>query len=405
MKQRGRLLIVAFSTGLTLFLLIGAVLGQNKGSQEPYRPLAVLAEVLSRIQTDYVEDPSFPKVTEGALHGLLESLDPYNSYLSPAAYREYQKGSRGDATIGAVVFKRGGLTGIVTVIPGGPAERAGLSAGDIIESIDGLSTQDLSYAEVVSRLEGPAGSTAQISVWRQRSQDPQQFQLKREVVRPPEIEARVMESGIGYLKVLALPKGETQKIAGKIRDLRRSGASKLILDLRENAMGDMQEGVAAANLFIRRGLIGYLEGQQYPRQSFTAEDNKFLADEPLQVLVNESTGGAAELLAAAIIDNRRGGVVGARTFGMASIQKTIPLEDGSALILSVAKYYSPVGKKIQESGVTPTDVVLQDRNITALPGEDESEAEPQESAKPQEDLPLKRAIELLKAQEAAPQAA
>ncbi|MBI3934196.1 MAG: PDZ domain-containing protein [Acidobacteria bacterium] len=405
MRERGRILIVTLSTCLTLLLLIGALLGQEKRSQEPYQPLAVLSEVLSRIQTDYVEDPSFSKVTEGALHGLLESLDPYSSYLSPAEYKEYQKGSRGNASIGAVVFKRGGLAGIVATLPGGPAQKAGLSAGDIIESIDGISTQDLSYAGVASRLEGPAGSTVRITVVRERAQDPQPFELKREVGRPLEIEARIVEPGIGYLKLVALPKGEAQKIAEKIKNLRRLGAKKLILDFRDNAMGDLPEGVATANLFLRRGLIGYVEGQQYPRQSFTAEESKFVSEEPLEILVNESTGGAAEIAAAAILENHRGDVVGARTFGMGSIQKTIPLDDGSALILSVAKYYSPVGKQIQESGVTPTVVVLQDRDVASLQGEEEGGEEAPVPTEPQEDLPLKRAIELLKEQEATPQAA
>jgi carboxyl-terminal processing protease len=404
MKDRGRVLIVIGSTCLTLMVLIGAVLGQDKGAKEPYRPLGVMSEVLSRIETDYVEDPNFPKLTEGALHGLIESLDPYSSYLTPAEYKEYQKGPAGNAGIGAVVFKRGGLAGIVATIPGGPAEKAGLGPGDIIESIDGVSTQDLPYAEVVTHLEGAPGSTIKLTVVKGRSQDPKPMELKREVVRPPEIEAKMLESGIGYLKAVELPKGEAQKIGAKIKDLERSGAKKLILDLRDNATGDMQEGVATANLFIRRGLISYVTGQQYPRQSYTAEDDKFVTAAPLEVLVNEWTGGPAEIVAGAIIDNHRGDVVGSRTFGMASIQKTIPLDDGAALILSVAKYYSPSGKQIQESGINPTVVVLQDRELES--GSDEEEApEPPQPKKPSEDLQLKRAIELLKAQESAPQAA
>jgi carboxyl-terminal processing protease len=401
MKERGKILIVALSTGLTLLVLMGALLGQDKASQEPYKPLSVLSEVLSRIQTDYVEDPNFSKVTEGALHGLLESLDPFSSYLTPAQYKEYQKGSHGDASIGAVVFKRGGVVGagIIAVLPGGPAQKAGLEPGDILEAIDGVSTQDMSYAELVSRMEGAPGSNLKLTIVR-GPQDPQPYELKREVVRLPEIEARAVEPGIGYLKVEALPKGESQKIAGKIKDLRKSGAKKFILDLRDNALGDMQEGVATANLFIKRGLLAYVSGQQYPRQSFTAEENKAISDEPLEVLVNESTGGAAEIVAAAILDNHRGDVVGARTFGIGSIQRTIPLDDGSALILSIAKYYSPVGKQIQETGVTPNEVVLQDRDVSS---EDEGQAP--EPSKPKEDTPLKRAIELLKAKDAAPQAA
>jgi carboxyl-terminal processing protease len=405
MKERGRILIVAVSTCLTLLVLIGALLGQEKGSDEPYQPLAVLSEVLSRIQTDYVEEPSFANVTEGALLGLVESMDPYSSYLTPQEYQEYQKGPQGEANIGAVLYKRGGLagTGILAVVPGGPAAKAGFEPGDIVEAIDGKSTQSMSYAEAVAYLEGAPGSVVTLTMIG-RTPDPKVFDLKREIIQLPDIESRMLEPGIGYLKVLALPKGDAPKIARKIEELRGVGASKLILDLRNNAIGDMDEGVAVANLFIRRGLISYVEGQRYPRQSFVADESKFATDEPLVVLVNESTGGAAEIVAAAIIDNHRGEVVGARTFGMGSIQKTIPLEDGSALILSVAKYYTPIGKQIQESGVTPTEMVLQDRDRFAQQGDEEEEAPP-EPAQPQEDLPLNRALEILKAQNAMPQAA
>jgi carboxyl-terminal processing protease len=403
LNERGRIRIVVLSTCVTLLVLIGALLGQDKASDEPYRPLAVLSEVLSRIQTDYVEDPGFPDVTEGALHGLVESLDPFSSYLTPEAYQEYQKGPRGEASIGAVIFKRGGVagTGLMAVVPGGPADRAGFVPGDILEAVDGKSTQVMSYAEVMASLEGPPGSVVTLTMVRERAPDPAPYELTREIIQLPDVEARILEPGIGYLKVLALPKGEAQEIAIKIQDLRAKGATELILDLRENAIGDMGEGVATANLFIRRGLITYVEGQQYPRQSFVAEEGKFVADEPLAILVNSTTGGAAEIVAAAVIDNHRGDVVGSRTFGMGSIQKMIPLEDGSALILSVGKYYSPSGKQIQEGGVTPTEVVLQEREPVSV----EDEEEPQPPTQPQVDEPLNRAIELLKAKASVPQAA
>jgi carboxyl-terminal processing protease len=418
MSERGRIRIVALSTCMALLVLIGALLGQDKSSDEPYRPLGVLSEVLSRIQTDYVEEPGFPLVTEGALHGLVQSLDPFSSYLSPEIYQEYQKGPRGDASIGAVIFKRGGVagTGILAVVPGGPADRAGFVPGDILEAVDGQSTQIMSYAEVTASLQGPPGSVVTLTMVRESAPDPAPYELTREIIRLPDVEARILEPGIGYLKVQALPEGEAQEIAGKIDELRRQGATELILDLRENAIGEMNEGVETANLFIRRGLLAYVEGQQYPRQSFVADESKFLADEPLAVLVNSSTGGAAEIVAAAMIDNRRGDVVGSRTFGMASIQKTIPLEDGSALILSVGKYYSPSGRQIQEGGVTPTEVVLQDRDMLSDSESESEEGEenPEDAAPmpaeprptdPAEDEQLNRAIELLKAKAALPQAA
>ena len=401
MRDRDKLVVVSFSTVLALVLLIGVLLGQEKGSPEPYRPLGVLSEVLARIQSDYVEDPNFTKVSQGALHGLLESLDPYSSYLTPDEYKDYQRRSKGEATVGAVVSKRAGFVSIVATLPGSPAQKAGLQAGDIIESIDGRTTREMSLAEVTSRLEGTPGSAVKLAVVRERAGEPKPFDLRREVVPAPDVTGRIIAPGIGYLRAEALPKGESQKIAARIRELRRSGATKFILDLRDNASGEMDEGIATANLFLRRGLIGYLQGQQYPRQSFMADAGKTLAEEPVAVLVNHSTGGAAELVAAAMLDNHRGDVIGERTFGIGSVQKVIPLDDGSALLLSVAKYYSPSGKQIQEGGVTPNVAVEEQREPAPLSEPGQPPAPP----KPREDAPLQRAIELLSQPEALPKAA
>ena len=401
-RDRDKIAVVSFSTGLALLLLIGALLGQEKGTQEPYRPLAVLSEVLSRIQTDYVEDPNFTKVTQGALHGLVESLDPYSSYLTPEEFKAYQKRGKGEASLGAVVTKRFGFVSIVSILPGSPAQKAGLQSGDIFESIDGQTTREMSLAEVTSRLEGQSGSLVKLAVVRERAGEPRPIELRREVVNLPDVSSRLMPPGIGYLRVQAFSKGESQKIAARILELRRGGAAKFILDLRDNAFGEMDEGIATANLFLSRGLISYLSGQQYPRQSFIADSSKSVADEPLVVLVNNATGGAAEVVASAILDNHRGDVVGERTFGIGSVQKLIPLDDGSALLLSIAKYFSPAGKQIQETGVTPNVVVDDQREVTPLAGEPPPEPE---TKKPYEDAPLKRAIELLSAQESLPKAA
>ena len=259
----------------------------------------------------------------------------------------------------------------------------------------------MSLAEVNARLEGLKGTVVKLGMVRERAGEPKPFELRREVIPSPDVTSRVIPPGIGYLRVEALPKGESQKIAARIRDLRRNGATKFILDLRNNALGEMDEGVATANLFLRNGLIGYLSGQQYPRQSFLADAAKAAADEPMAVLVNDSTGGAAELVAAAILDNHRGDVVGERTYGIGSVQKVIPLDDGSALLLSVAKYFSPSGKQIQEGGITPNVVVEEPREFVALP----SPGQPPAPPKPREDTQLQRAIELLSKQESLPKAA
>jgi len=400
MRSRARIAIISFSTVLVFLLVLGAVLGQEKtgGATEPYRPLAVMSEVLSRIQSDYVEEPNFNRVTAGALHGLLESLDPYSSYLSPEEYREYQKKGKGEGSIGIIASKRFGFMSVVATLPNSPAEKAGLQASDMIEAMDGQSTREMSIAEVTSRLDGSPGSVMKLSVVRERASEPVPIEVRREVIRPPEVVSRLLASDIGYLRVTAFPKDQSQKIAARIKDLRRSGAKKFILDLRDNALGETEEGVATANLFLQEGLIGYVEGQLYPRQSFLADSSKAICEEPLAVLVNESTGGAAEIVAGAILDNHRGEVVGQKTFGIGAIQKLIPLEDGSALILSIAKYFTPAGKQIPESGVTPSVPVEQERELVPLAraGETPPVLEP---PKPREDVPLQRAIELLSSPE------
>ena len=396
MRGRARVAIVSFSTILVFLLVLGAVLGQDKtgATTEPYRPLAVMSEVLARVQSDYVEEPNFNRVTAGALHGLLESLDPYSSYLTPAEYQEYQKKAKGEGSIGIIASKRFGFMSVVATLPSSPAEKAGLQASDMIESIDGQSTREMSIAEVASRLDGSPGSVVKLSVVRERASEPVPIEVRREVIRPPDIVSRIMASDIGYLRVSTFPKDQSQKIAARIKDLRRSGAKKFILDLRDNASGETEEGVATANLFLREGLIGYAEGQQYPRQSFLADSSKAISEEPLVVLINDSTGGAAEIVAGAILDSHRGDVVGQKTFGIGAIQKLIPLEDGSALILSIAKYFTPAGKQIPESGVAPSVPVEEDRELIPLARTGEAPPAPKPS-KPREDAPLKRAIELL----------
>jgi len=213
----------------------------------------------------------------------------------------------------------------------------------------------------------------------------------------------MLPDNVGYLKVDAFPEGESQDIAGKIRNLQKQGAKKLVLDLRYAASGDEAEGVATANLFLDHGTIAYLQGQKYPRQAFNADPAKDITKLPVAVLVNHGTAGPAEIVAAAILENARGDVVGDKTFGDGSVQKLIDMPDGAALILSIAKYYSPNGKAIQDSAVTPNVLVADNNNDEDSGGpEDEQPAPPadqNEKPKNQQDDQLKKAIEILKNRE------
>ncbi len=398
MKLKAAILVSSFA--ILLFVVVGSMGGVHASSNDgAYRQLQVYSEVLSRVQSEYVEEPNIPKVTDGALHGLLESLDSNSAYMTPDAYKAYKAHkTEGKAGIGAVMSKRFGYATVVSVLPGSPAEKAGIEAGDLFESIEGQSTRDMSLPEIRSLVAGTPGSTFNVAVVRaRRAGEAQKVAIVRDVVSIPAVTDKTMEDGVGYLKAEALTKGKAQEIAAKIKALEKAGAKKIVLDLRNDAEGDESEGVAVANLFLNHGTIAYLQGQKYPREAFNADPAKAVTSLPLAVLVNKSTAGAAEVVAAAILENARGDVVGDKTFGDGSVQKTIDLPDGAALILSVAKYYSPSGKAIQDVAVTP-NVLVADVEDVAGPDDEESPSAPEPESKPKNtvDDQLKKAVEVLK---------
>src|SRR5690242_8468683 len=402
LKTKAAVLVSSFA--VLLFVVVGSMGGVHASSNDgSYRQLQVYSEVLSRVRSEYVEEPNIPAVTDGALHGLLESLDSNSSYLSPSEYKDYKAHkteARGD--IGAAISKRFGYAAVISVIPGGPADKAGIQAGDIFEAIEGKSTREMSLAEIHSLLLGQPGSNLNVSVVRARRAEPTRTVITRDIVTVPPVTDKMVEDGIGYIQVDAFNKGKAQEVAAKVRALQKAGAKKLILDLRNCAEGDESEGIAVANLFLNHGTITYLQGQKYPREAFNADASKAITNLPLAVLVNKGTAGPAEVVAAAILENARGDVVGDKTFGDGSVQKVIQLNDGSALILSVAKYYSPQGKAIQDSAVTPNIVVADTADDGPVPDEDENALPSDNSDKkaaPSHDEQLQKAIQVLKARQ------
>ena len=399
MSKPIKVLLLALSTLIVLFTVAGGLGVRAAGGDGAYRQLQVYDEVLTRIRSEYVEEPNMTQVTDGALHGLLESLDANSSYLTPAEYKSYkERKGTAKAGIGATLSKRFGYAAVVSTIPGGPADKAGLENGDILEAIAGKSTRDMSLAEIRTVMAGEPGSSITVSVVRARRVEPQKITITREAVKIPAASERMMEDGAGYIKLDALPKGMSQEVAARVKSLQRAGAKKLVLDLRNVSEGDESEGIALANLFLSKGTITYLQGQKYPRETFTADPQKTLWAGPLAVLVNRGTAGPAEIAAAAILDDGRGDVVGDKTFGVGSVQKLIEIPDGSALILSVAKYYAPNGKAIQDAAVTP-NVLVADAADDSVNPDDDNAAPPEEEPKketPKEDLQLQKALETLK---------
>jgi carboxyl-terminal processing protease len=388
---------IVFGLAATVFaaLGLGFVLGQvgffgvHAGGEEDgaYRQMHVYAEVLKRIQSDYVTPPNIDNVTAGALHGLLESLDADSSYLSASEYKIYkERPESGVAQIGVTVSKRFGYATIVSVEPGSPADREHLADGDVIESIGDQSTRELSLAVIRLMLEGKSGSTVSLSVVRPRKPDPDKLTLTRTITPPPALNEQQYDSStILYLKPGVLTAPRVDEVAAKLKSAGKG--RKVLLDLRDCSEGDAAQGLRLANFFINQGTLATLEGQRFATQTFTADPSKFVTNAPLAVLVNRGTYGAAELTADAIEGAKRGDVVGERTFGEGSVQKTIELPDGAALMLTVAKYEGPDGKKIQDDAVMPT--------VQAGQASDDDLDDANPSSKGDE--PLNKALELLKA--------
>jgi len=383
-------LSVAIFTALGLGFLFGEFgwFGVHAGGQQDgaYRQMHIYQEVLKKIQTEYVTVPNINDVTTGALHGLLESLDADSSYLTPTEYKIYkERPATGVAQVGITVSKRYGYAIVVSVLPGSAADKEHIADGDVIESIGNQSTRELSLAVIRLLLDGKPGTNVTLSVVRPRKADPDKLTLTRSIAAVPAlVEQQYDGATILYLKPGALTASRVDEIADRIKAA--GNGRKVLLDLRDSSGGDSQEGLRLANFFVKQGTLAALEGQRFPRQIFTADPVQFLTDAPLAVLVNRGTAGPAELTAAAIEDLKRGDVVGERTFGQGSVQKTIDLPDGAALLLTVAKYQSPSGKKIPDEAVTPTVVVGQ-----------APEEEIEEATLAKGDEPLNKALQLLKA--------
>ena len=355
-----------------------------------YPEMEVYSEVLKKVQTDYVSDPNMTKVTVGALHGLLESLDPDSSYLTADEYNAYkQHSNEGAAQVGINISKRFGYATVVSVEPGSPAEKEGVEDGDIVEAIEGHSTREMSLVMIRLLLEGKPGTSVTFSLVRPRKAEPDKVTLTRTVLSAPPLgQAEYESSSILYLKPVILNKERVNEIATRLKEMKKNGNKKILLDLRDVAEGDEEQGVRLANLFLESGTIATLSGQKYTYEAFNADTSKFITGAPLVVLVNHGTAGPGEIVAAAVLDNKRGDVVGDRTFGEGSVQKTMELPDGAALILSVAKYSSPLGKKIQDEAVTPNIVVAANQEAN----DDQSGA----AKTPKPDDQLTKALDILK---------
>ena len=404
MNRAARIGIVVVSVVIFCYAGLGHVLGRAT-DDKAYKSLTVYGEVLQKIQQDYVDDPNMHTVTAGSLHGLLESLDPQSSYLTPREYDEYKKKLRNSGTgeTGLTLSKRYGYVIVLSVLPDSPGTKAGVRSGDIFESIGGFTTRDMSVGQALNLLSGQPGTGVKVAVIRRGKATPDEVDIVREKLATPKIIVQKADPDILVLRLPSLDVGRADEIRNRLLDAEKQGVRKVIVDVRECGRGPVSEAISLARLFVPSGSITTLRGQTVSSQVFSAEAKQVVWKNSVSVLIDATTSGAAEVFASAIVANHRGDVVGERTFGLASEQKLITMDDGAALILTVANYYNPGGKSILEEGITPTEIVR------AVPedsdsGDDDAAPAPETQKEPglgprplsPEDPSFHRALDLLK---------
>jgi carboxyl-terminal processing protease len=406
MNTAAKKIAFLLSLGVLAFVSLGYVFGRAS-SNKAYQSLTIFSEVLDHIQQEYVDQPNMHLVTVGALHGLVESLDPDSSYLGPREYEQYRKEAANPAkgTLGVAVSRRFGYVMVVSTLPNSPALKAGLQDGDVLESIAGFSSRDMSVNQAKLLLAGAPGTTVKVSVVRPGRTKPQELEIARAAATtPPLLETR-LEGGIAYLRVPEFNAGRANEIRQALLQFERQGAQKLILDLRDSALGEPQEAIATAQLFLSSGTIATLRGQTITTTKYSADPAKQLWKLPMTVLINSGTAGPAEILAAAIAGNHRGETVGQKTFGTAGEQKLIPLEDGGALVLTVGDYFTPNDKIILKGGVAPTAPVETSLDVFGAVNEEIAPGPPPGQLPSPKDPVMKKALEILQGAGTAPPAA
>jgi carboxyl-terminal processing protease len=407
MNRFARFGILLVSVLIVGWVGIGHVLGRT-ANDKAYKSLVVYGEVLQKIQQDYVDEPNMHLVTAGSLHGLLESLDSESSYLTPREYTEYKEktGNPGTGESGLNLSKRSGYIVVTSVLPDSSAEKVGLHSGDFLESIAGFTTREMSVGQAKNLLTGQPSTAVKVGVIRRGRTQPEEIDVVRLKLPPPKLIVQKVENETIAFRFPSLDPGRAEEVRTHLLEAQKQGISRVILDVRDCGRGQVSEAITIARMFIPSGTLTTLKGQTVPEEIFTADPAKVIWKGPVSVLTEVTTTGPAEVLASAFSNTKRGDLVGERTFGLASEQKLITLEDGAALILTVANYYNADGKSILEEGVAPTEVVhaAASLNDDSADGDDSSattgpeQKEPPAGPRPlsADDPVLRKALELMK---------
>jgi carboxyl-terminal processing protease len=389
------LVIGALLVVLTLSLG-GSAVSKVTDNAATYEQLRLFTEVLSIVQSQYVDEVPPKELIYSAIKGTLRGLDPHSSFLDPDSYREMQVETSGSfGGLGIEITLKDDILTVVAPIDGTPAYRAGLHTGDRIVKIDGLSTKDMQLVDAVKRMRGKPGSKVTISVVREGWTEPQDFEIVREQIRVQSVKTVEMGDGIEYLKLRQFQEQSPHDLEVALEKFSKNGMKALILDLRNNPGGLLTAAVEVSEKFIDDGkLVVYTEGRvRNQNMRFSAHAKRGYAQMPMVILVNQGSASASEIVAGALQDWGRATVVGSQTFGKGSVQTIIPLSDGSGLRLTTAKYFTPKGRSIHGKGITP-DIIVE------APKEPAPKERPLPSADPMDDMKkdvqLQKALEVIK---------
>jgi carboxyl-terminal processing protease len=329
---------------------------EQKQQEDTYRQLETFANVLSILQENYVEEIKAKEAIEGAIQGLLLSLDPHSSYMKAESYQEFRSETQGSFTgIGIEITLRDNVITVISPIADTPAAKAGIKAHDKIMRINGESTKNFTPLDAVKSLRGPKGSTVTISIFRDGFKELQDFELIRDTIPLKSVKSFVLKPGFGYIRVANFQSNTTREFKDHLAQLQDNGPlNGLVLDLRNNPGGLLNQAVRLTDIFLDEGLIVYTRGRNKEQDlTYQAHKNNSSLEFPLVLLVNEGSASASEIVAGAIQDHQRGVIVGSKTFGKGSVQTIIPLPDGAGLRMTTARYYTPKGRSIQATGIIP----------------------------------------------------
>src|SRR5512145_264883 len=391
---------VALVSALLLVLTLslgGGVASKSQDSSATYENLRLFTEVLSIVQSQYVDDVAPKDIIYNAIKGTLRGLDAHSSFLDPEMYREMQVETSGSfGGLGIEMTLKDDILTVVSPIEGTPAYRAGLQTGDRIVKIDGLVTKDMQLPDAVKRMRGRPGTKVTISIVREGWTEPKDFEITREQIRVQSARTHDLGNGIFYLKLRQFQEQSPHDLDAALEKFDKAGMKALVLDLRNNPGGLLTAAVEVSEKFVDDGkLVVYTEGRvRNQNMRFSAHAKKGYSKLPMVVLVNQGSASASEIVAGALQDWGRAMVVGTQTFGKGSVQTIIPLSDGSGLRLTTAKYFTPKGRSIHGKGITPDIIVEVPKETTTAARERQPSLDPMEELR--KDVQVQRALDVIK---------